>query len=153
MIFYRLESAKLAGILAGGGNGSPIKHNMGAYCSESGIKRYALDGACESAYDDWVRSHPDVAIDMGLYKQIGWSDYSRYIFGFHTLQQLKQWFSCIDEIVEADSTVLDIARIGVYQVPDEHYIKGTFQVMAVASKIELVRVITLDSDEVASIVI
>lgn len=59
-----------------------------------------------------------------------------FVFVFSSMRQLRTWFFNKAGMQKLDDTKL--ARIGVYQVPEEYYVKGQFQSMAKDSEMTLI---------------
>lgn len=68
---------------------------------------------------------------------------NKLVFCFDSYTDLADWFLYNSERVQY-VVELDIARIGVYEVPDEHYTKGVYQSVADPEYMTLIRTYNLD---------
>jgi len=90
---------------------------IGSYC----------DGFHSAAYgqrSNYDSTHPTPSEDPKLARHTILED---HVFVFTSAEDLHRWFS---EIANTNKHYTDQLHIGVYFVPDEHYIKGTFQAVA-----------------------
>ena len=153
MKLYRMESATMQGSfkLSADMSEDP-KCNAGIY-TELGClnEEYNLDssGYCS----EWHHTHPTLFDDMKLNNYFRSRDlsYACFMFGFASLQQLKQWFSRIDEAAQDSPELTKLIRIGVYEVPDQYFVKGTFQCVAHGLHMELEEIIEVDDPRIKSI--
>lgn len=128
MIVYRLE-------LIGTPTNGDV--NQGVYRGEGSCHTgITLDGTVDPmvpAYE-YNDNHPTPQHDP-LLSRVRHLLSENHVFCFDSEQSLRQWFSKIDG---ADEYLLLLVQIGVYYVPDNKYLKGTFQVVAEASHMKRV---------------
>ncbi len=146
MIIYRLEitepSIRFPNINSGvydyPSQFDPIYDTIAEHLDGSYQKIDTIDS--ETKY---MNKHPIPQMDMKL--RDPWNRLneegkaSEYVFGFHTLNLLLSWFSDYRN----HSHLYEHVRIGVYEVPDKYYHRGTFQSVAKANLMKLVQVIDL----------
>lgn len=82
-----------------------------------------------------TEQHPTPCRDLLLQKKEPYN-LTDYVYVFKSMEQLKTWFFNKKGMQELDK--IKLARIGVYLVPDEFYIKGQFQSMSKDSEMTLV---------------
>lgn len=133
-LIYRLEDAKRSTSEHYGGREYLSHIGLGAY--RAGFAGSACGG------DSHTDRHPNPYSDMKLYpiwmRLVNTQD---YVFGFESIEQLRRWFSD-REWMQGEG--LEVARIAVYQVPQDKFKRGSFQVIGYAPEMKLVEVLPTD---------
>lgn len=94
-------------------------------------------GGADGCGGDNTDTHPTPMNDPKLNRVIQavkgtetfWDFLQPYVFGFRSSEQLHTWFSELGKIEEGELAQM---QIGVYYVPDDAYIAGTFQCLGLA---------------------
>lgn len=123
MLFYRVEHKTKV-------NESIPTVNVGPYACTKLAKLLTDD-----MYEPEIHPTPDSDPLLRDFWETCWRK-SNYVFGFASLTSLHAWF--FSEVGKRLADEEGLGRIGIYQVADEHFHKGQFQAIALASELTLI---------------